>query len=300
MEKNAPPDIMIQPWEDLLEDERSEWLNLINGLNLPPLTSVGSTDSDDPAVFARQISSDPLLAGKVLAVANSAAMGRSREVQSLEQATVYMGTNLVQTIVVAYQLESMLHERKDYPRKFFTYIRDWAAASSCLGYNIAVNVMRRQASETGTAALLARLGALVLGTAQPRPDAQYPEMQNEAGRLKLETGTWGVTSPVLSGQLARAWGLPEQLCIMLERSWEPLFNEMPDSEESRRLTMVTAAVALGVSAVGNPRFDARTVLERANSEVLKANLRKLGLLDKVVAACASTRTQRDLTALQKA
>lgn len=292
--------ITIQSWDELPADEQSQWLEVMFHLNLPPLTDSSlatGSKPDDPVVISNRLSGDPLLAGKVLAVANSAAMGRTREVQSLEQAVVYLGSNLIEIIVAAYQLESMLHTWGDYPRGFFMYVRNWAAAASTLAYNITLNIKRPMASELGTAALLARLGALLFGAATPLPDSRYLEIANDAGRLKLETLTWGLTSPVLSGQLARGWGLPESLSVMLERSWEPLFHEMPDDEESCHLTIVASAVTLAVAVVGNQKFDARAVLDRANSATLKANLRTFGIMDKVISACGTTRMQRELTAL---
>jgi len=292
-------EMFVQPWDDLLADEHEYWLKLIRELNLPPLVT-GGTGGDgllDPEEITRQISGDPLLGAKVLAVANSAAMGRAKEVVSLEQAVVYMGGNLVQTIIAAYRMEALYSDAGDYPRDYFYLVQVHAALASVIAYNIAGAVLRPMAAEIGTAALLSRMGALLFGVLPNAPGPEYKRL-GEAERLKYETDTFGITGPVLSGQLTRHWGLPEELCALLEDAWRPTVEKLESGQPATARLIIGTANTLAGAAANSDYFDAKVILDRFSTEMLRQNLKDRGIFDKVVDICASTVVQRELKAVK--
>ena len=289
-------ELYVQPWEDLLADEHAFWNKLINDSNLPPLifSNADATGLPEPAELARLINADPLLAGRVLAVANSAAMGRAKEVSDLELAVVYLGANVVQTIVAAYRVEQVFQPGGVGDPDYLRFIQSWSAASAVIACNVTAAIDRRQAPEAGTAALLSRVGSLLFVYLDHPPGPDYLRIRNDANRLKLETAAWGITGPVLSGRLARRWGLPEGLCRLLETSWEPEVTELEPGNERQLQVVVATSVVLGSNAVMSERFDAGVVLDRNSTAVLRANLDRFKLRDRFVDICSSRTVQREL------
>jgi len=295
----APESIPVQHWSEIAESDRDFWEGLIAKLTLPPLMREGavlnlSSSDCEPAEVVERLRADPLVCAKILAVANSAAMGQARQVTSLERAIVLLGYNLVQAIVTIYYMEYTLHEWPGYSLAHFDYVRRWSAGASVLAHNCARAARLEDPGSISTATLLARLGSLLLGMSPKPPDSSYHEMPNEISRLRLEQATWAVTSPVLSGQLARLWGLADSTADLIERSWEPLFLELPANYDAKVVLIVGAAIVLAAGYLGGPRFDARVVIGRYNNERLKANLDRHDLTDQLVAVCANTRVLKEL------
>lgn len=295
----APEQLPVQSWSELPETDRDRWLGLIGKLILPPLMresdilNITSTDIE-PRDVVERLRVDALVCAKILAVANSAAMGQAHQVTSLERAVVLLGYNLVQAIVTIYYMEYNLREWPGYSRQHFEYVRCWSAGASVLAHNFARATRMEDPGAISTAALLARLGSLVLGlTAQP-PQPDYHSIPNEISRLRREQSAWGVTSPVLSGQLARLWGLAESTAELIERSWEPLFAEVPVEYAGRVELVLATAIVLAAGYVDNPKFDARVILQRYNNERLKANLDRHSLTEMLLAVCANPRVQKEL------
>ena len=298
----APSEYPVVPWEELPEEVRERWHGLITKISLPPLVfdagfSREEFDAMEPAELAAKVSTDPLLAGKVLAVANSAAMGLSTPITSLERAVVYLGFNLVQSIMVAYYLEHLFIKWPGFPRAHFDYVRRWSAASCVVAYNIGAGARLSDPATLGTATLLSRLGSLLLGMTRPLPGEEYRQAPNEVARLKLEAERWCVSSPVLSARLVKHWGLPEPLPTLLERSWEPFFMLTPEGQFERFLVVIATSltVASGYLTTGKP--DALTVLDRQCYRMLRENLEEQLLYEAAIGSCAGVRLLKELGGL---
>ena len=294
-----PP--LVLAWDDLPSGVRERWLEQVRDVAIPPI--LGPTnlsqllaENVDPRELTRRISRDPLLASRILAVANSAAMGLIKRVTSLERAVVHLGTNLVQTIVVCYQLEMILKQWPNYPREHFNYVRAWSAGAAVLAQHFGAAAKCSEPYVLSTAALLTRLGTLLLGIAQPPPGLEYRQQPNEIARLELEWRSWGVHSAALSAQLAQHWGLPEPLPTLLKRHVEPLCVESEQGATERDLLVVCVAVVMTASYLTSEKADPRFVLDRVAYETLKTNLRQLGLRDVVLSTWAVPRVQRELAA----
>jgi len=295
----APASIPVQHWHEIPASDRDFWEGLIGQLTLPPLMTEGevlnlSSSDCEPQEVVERLRADPLVCAKILAVANSAAMGQARQVTSLERAIVLLGYNLVQAIVTIYYMEYSLRQWPGYSLAHFDFVRRWSAGASVLAHNFARAARTEDPGAVSTATLLARLGSLLLGMSPKPPDSSYHVMPNEISRLRLEQATWNVTSPVLSGRLARLWGLADSTADLVERSWEPLFVELPVNYDARVVLLVGAALVLAAGYLSGPRFDARVVIGRYNNERLKANLDRHELTELLVAGCANPRVQKAL------
>lgn len=292
---------LVQPWQELPPELRERWRKTIAEVPIPPslmdqraLDQIGQMV--EPKELAVKLSRDPLLAGKLLAVANSAVMGLSNPVTSLERAIIHLGSNLVQSLVLAYQLELTLRRWPGYPREYLEYVRAWGAGAAVLAFHFASAARLPDPATVCTVALLARLGSMLLGMAQPKPGPAYRQAPSEEARLQLEQRTWGVTHPVLSEQLALHWGLPGSLAVQLARSCEPLYQECADLPAERSLCVIAAASALAAGFIAQRKLDPRAFLDRAPAAMLKQNLKQLKLHELCITTWDVPRVQRELAA----
>lgn len=298
----AQPPQLVVPWEQLPDDTRRRWLHGVTHIALPPLLlelhELGADpDEFNPDRVAALLARDPLLGGKLLAVANSAAMGQSQPVTTLDRAVITLGYNIVQAIIVAYGLEAILRKWPDYPQRHFQFVRRVSAAAALLAAEISTQGRLRSAKLLGTAALLSRLGALVIGLTQPAPELGYRQIPNEVLRVKYEQDLWGISTPVLSGQLIRHWGIPDPVPTLVERHCEPLFVELePGREQLSSLVLATATV-LAAPFVTAGQLEPFALLDRYAYEQLKHNLREHRLWDPVCALAGHKRLKRELTAV---
>ena len=68
------------------------------------LTEVLTKEAAGVAEVANVVGRDPAIAAKVLQLVNSAFLGLGREIESIEQATAYLGTNMLKNIVLTAQV----------------------------------------------------------------------------------------------------------------------------------------------------------------------------------------------------
>lgn len=290
------------PWDDLSEETRQRWRFQITKIALPPLISdtqaaLADMEEFDPRELAGFVSRDPLLGGKLLAVANSAAMGLYNPVTTFERAIVTLGYSVVQSIIVAYYLEATLKLWPEFPRAHFSFVRRISAGSTVLASRIATQARLRSANLLGTAALLARLGALVLGLVRPWPDHSYRQIPNEALRLKYEMEKWGISTPVLSGQLLKHWGIPQPLPLLVERQCEPLLAELEPGREDYSVLVLCASTAMATCYVHTGTFEPFTLFDRYAYDQLKHNLKQHKLWELVIDFGNDKRLQRELAAV---
>ena len=289
----------VVPWNELPEKVQQRWHFQVTKIALPPLISDAHTvfenaEEFDPRQLANYVSRDPLLGAKLLAVANSAAMGLSNPVTTFERAIVTLGYSVVQSIIVVYYLEATLKLWPAFPRAHFNYVRRISAASAVLASAIATGARLRSVKLLGTAALLARLGSLVLGLSRPWPDHGYRQVSNEVLRAKYEMDKWGISTPVLSAQLLTHWGIPQPLPQLLERHLEPLFLMLEPGAEDHSLLVLCAAVSIGTCFVHTGQFEPFTLFDRYAYDLLKQNLKQHKLWDAVVDLAGDKRLKREL------
>lgn len=162
----------------------------------------------DGSRIARMIEQDPGMAAELLHMANSAFLGRSRQIFRVEDAIVYLGYEAVRTLVLSCSLFRQFQgagndsgfEPEDLQRH------------SLLTAQIAMQLIpRKQRDMAFIAAILHDVGILLLADRLPR---EYERLQNLA-RLRevplhlVEQEEWGVTHAELGGYLLDLWGLPQ-------------------------------------------------------------------------------------------
>lgn len=291
-------------WEKMDPDHRASWETLLRGLTIPPLLAdplaLNLRDAEaDPRYLARCISSDPLLAAKILIVANIASAGSARSVTTLDRAGLQLGQATLQGMVLAYFCEDLQPESSPLMRIHLHEIRRTAALGGVLGGRIAQGAGLPDPALTGSAALLARLGMAVLAVADPDADKEYWQAKNEVARLQYEAQRWAVSSPALSGRLLAMWGLPAPLPALAAASLDALWwAALPGGPEARSQAAICAALALSAAHFQNPAARAADILERQVYLPFAGHLRRLGLWDSTLSAYLHAATQREMELLR--
>jgi HD-like signal output (HDOD) protein len=288
-------------WEQLPQYTRERWHKLAIELPIPP--DAGHSGSGrkrlyelGPDEWEARISRDPVLSGKVLAVANSAAMGQSRRITSVARAVVLLGQNILQAILYAYHLEGVIGRFPDYPRSLFDYIRRWCAASAACGLHLARAAGEEDPPLIGTAALLARLGSLVLGLNWPPPGPEYLDFRDELSRLRYELERFKVASCHLTHAVTSHWNLPDELVWLASGHSLAVAEELDSGASTRQAALTGLAVALGASVAGTSGLD-EALLARPEYSVLAGNVARLKLDHALTQAVHGEGLQRDLAAL---
>jgi HD-like signal output (HDOD) protein len=159
---------------------------------------------------ARQLNSDPALAGAVLRLVNSSHFGLAHKVGSIREALTFMGTRAIRLSLLSFGLTQQLAQGtpalvlEEFWRRSLTISA--AAKVLCL------DPRHFQADEAYAAGLLADLGMLTL--AQDQPDF-FITLVEDVGfgdaLLAAEQEVFGYDHQQLSGQLLSRWNLPTRI-----------------------------------------------------------------------------------------
>ncbi|WP_339083190.1 HDOD domain-containing protein [Pseudomonas sp. TMP9] len=157
---------------------------------------------------ARNISLDPVIAAKVLRLANSARFRGARECTSVEDAAMRLGFNTLRTLVLASAVTGAFHAPPGFDLKgFWIHSFQVASISRLLAKNRGVAV------ETAfTCGMMHNIGELLIQTGAPELADRLNQNGKDIGaaqRVALETLQLGFGFPEVGAELARRWQLPE-------------------------------------------------------------------------------------------
>ena len=179
------------------------------------------------------------------------------------------------------------------------FVRRWAACASVLAHQLAGAAGSDERETIATAALLARLGSLLLGLVWPAPTEEYADQPDEVTRLKYEIEKWEISSPALGSRLARHWGLPDPLPALIGQQVQPLLKEMPKEKASHAPTAIAASLVLGLGFLRKPEATVDEILAHVSYLKLKANMLSLKLMAPCMAAWSHPRTQKELAVISE-
>ncbi|MCB1187758.1 HDOD domain-containing protein [bacterium] len=290
----------MQDWDVLDDGTRTQWESLVTRINLPPMYkhAAGSTvDNFRPKEMAADIEADPVISGTIIAVANSAKIGLSSPIMTVDRAIVHLGFNLIVSIISSYQLQQALGSNSRVSREFLDLIRRWSATARTTALHFFKRASMHDANEDApTVALLARLGTVILAMSEHPPHSNYITIPDEPGRLTHELKEYGITSPQLSGRLVRHWGLPDPIPQHVDNLWRPVLSELDDTPDNRCLTLLALSVNLADTYMNYSMVTPEEFLGRGAYAQLAANLEKMGLLGIINEAWESKLMQRELEA----
>lgn len=157
---------------------------------------------------ARNIALDPVIAAKVLRLANSARFRGARESASVEDAAMRLGFNTLRTLVLASAVTGAFQAPPGFDLKGF-----WAHSFQVASISRLLAKNRGVAVETAfTCGMMHNIGELLIQTGVPELAARLNQNGKDIGaaqRVALETLQLGFGFPEVGAELARRWQLPE-------------------------------------------------------------------------------------------
>jgi HD-like signal output (HDOD) protein len=165
------------------------------------------------------IAKDPSLTARLLRLANSASIGLSRTVGSLDEAVAMVGMSQVRAMALSTGLNAAFPVVAGLDHKAF-----WKNCMACAGYSQwlagSLGMDRQQAWLSG---LMLRLGELLIGQLNPDRLAQIEMLPcAPGGRWERELQLLGFTECEMTAQLARHWSFPDEIVYGLETSANPM------------------------------------------------------------------------------
>jgi len=165
--------------------------------------------------LARAVGADPVLAARVLRVANSSYYGLSGRVSTLPFAVSVVGFQAVRSLAVV--AAAGLDDPRGAPPGF------WRAAS--LAATAAEALAPLTAADTGDAfcvGLLHGIGAALLHQHQALDRICLPEVDDVHELLRGEQDRYGISHDQIGGRALAAWHLPQRLCDLIATHHEPI------------------------------------------------------------------------------
>jgi len=206
----------------------------------------------DLSALAERLSVDPVLAGRVLRMANSAAYNRGTEVTSLNRAAVMLGLRTLKVLALGFTLANELpHEGKDGGFDLQVY---WhrSLVNAVAARAIAGAVTSRQREEAFIGGLLSGVGKLAMARVDPEMYSAPVERSGGWPTDALEREMLGFSSGEVCGALLKAWGLPETIAVAASHAERPDALPADAPPETRELTNL---ISVGTLA-GDVSFDA--------------------------------------------
>lgn len=217
-----------------MEQLYREILGKIN--TLPPLSVVVQRLSallrqpDIPiAEIVATLQSDPVLAARVLRLANSAYIGLPRTVSSLQNAVVLLGLQRIHSLVLISSVITLGKKQRN--ERSFDVRRFWShsIAAAVTAESIVLRSQRYDLLDAGdlfSAALLHDIGKLILALfASDHLDAAYREAI-DAGEPVYRHEHGMIAHTKIGFDVARMWNFPDCLCQSI------LFHHDPASSQN--------------------------------------------------------------------
>jgi HD-like signal output (HDOD) protein len=211
----------------------SDISDLFKSVVLPVMPEVGVAlinTLDQPGTSMDKIRSlisrDPTLSAKLLALANSAAFGLPRRVDSLEHAIKLVGLSRIRTLA----LSACLHNAFSMPEGIDS-TDFWRYSTDCAGYAqwLATGLDDRLDIDSHGAwliGLMLRLGELIIGHSQPDMVESIEQQPCAPGeRWRREHATVGFDEGEVTAELARRWNFPSEFVHALAFASSPMVDK---------------------------------------------------------------------------
>jgi len=182
-----------------------------------------SSNTADAAAISRNIHADPVIAAKVLRLANSARYGAGRKIASLDTAVVVLGFDTLKTLVVASGVTSVMAKIPGLDMKRF-WRRSFMVANLC---KVIAKTSREIDAEIAfTCGMLHHIGLalMYLGHTDTMKSMEQSLGENES-RTEREQALFGYTDIEVSSNLARLWHFPPLIQDALLHQENPLAED---------------------------------------------------------------------------
>lgn len=231
------------------------------------------------------IKRDPVFTLKMLRLVNSPFFGLSREITSINHASVYLGLNTIKNIAVCLAaVGTVPHYNPGGLEMGAFWLHSLAVASSTHMLGAMLGVSRDEAADYFAAGLLHDIGKVVMALHAPEPFTRVREIAIETDGVltQMELEHLGMTHSHLGGLLAKKWNLPKGLQDVIRLHHSPL-----EGERSQLIDCVFVAdqiakkLAFG-SAGDYTVCELPKQIEQRFSLDLKGLIKEMGSLDEEV------------------
>lgn len=179
----------------------------------------------DAASISRNIHTDPVIAAKVLRLANSARYGAGGNIASLDTAVVMLGFDTLKTLVVASGVTSVMAKIPGLDMKAF-WRQSFMVAN--LSKMVAKSTKELDPEIAFTCGMLHNIGiALMYLGHTDEMKAFEQSLQPGDNRTELEHRRFGYTNTEVSSNLARIWRFPPIIQDALLNQLSPLAVDPP-------------------------------------------------------------------------
>lgn len=195
------------------------------------MSALVENDKTSIQEIARLVSSDQILAAKVLKLVNSPFYGFPGRVSTVSNALILLGVNVVKGLALSASIFEMME-------KNVVGLWEHSLGSAVAATVIAKKVGAPEGEEIATAALLHDIGKVILKIKFEEEFKQFESLirEREISMFEAERKLLGTDHAEIGGWLAKGWYLPEKLI-------EPIACHH-DVEKSKVHQMKTAIVHL--------------------------------------------------------
>ncbi|MEZ4265607.1 MAG: diguanylate cyclase [Myxococcota bacterium] len=201
----------------------------------------GETSS---AELAGLIGREPSMTTVLLRLANSAAYGVGREVRTVQQATVVLGTRSIRNIAVSHAVQASMAGIDLGEFDAMNFWEDSLRRASAALF-LAREAGYEDPSEAFTVALVQDLGSVIFALRYPEQRAALQAMRGRLGSARVleERAIAGASHPEVFAETASAWGLPSDMIQVVAHHHDPR-AELNDRRTNRLLDICRAADVL--------------------------------------------------------
>ncbi|MFK3775282.1 HDOD domain-containing protein [Pseudomonas sp. NPDC089406] len=203
---------------------------------------------------ARNIERDPVIAAKVLRLANSARFKGARESASIEDAAMRLGINVLRTLVLASAVTGAFKSAPGFNLKVF-WGRSFQVASIS-------RLLARQAGLDAevafTCGVMHDIGELLIQTGAPEYAARIKGASGTTSRAASETQQLGFGYPEVGAELAKRWNLPKTILSAIRYQAQP--HQAPGDQPYARVVAQAMEVLDALEQHGGPTLEARDSL----------------------------------------
>ncbi|WP_423170676.1 HDOD domain-containing protein, partial [Vibrio diabolicus] len=159
--------------------------------------------------ISKQIAKDPVISAKLLRLANSAKFGGSRQVATVNEATVRLGLAMVRNMVLACGLTESV---KAVPGLDLRHFSPPPPPPPPPARRLAVR-KGMKGEEVFTCALLHDLGRLIMHVGLPENTVLHiKDLELHKGRAKAEELVVGFNYAQVGAAMAKLWKFPDTIC----------------------------------------------------------------------------------------
>ena len=232
------------------------------------------TDGDDCdfAAVSNEIQKDQVISARTLQLCNSAMFSRSKKIDSLDHALVFLGKDLLLKLIVLAAVKKFFNQC-DQGNMGYSLCKGGifhhAVGTAIIAEKLASFTGKAPASLAYTAGLLHDIGKVVLdqyiASAYP---LFYRGIQEEGkNMLEIETKNFGIDHTEVGKKLADKWLFPEVLADTIKHHHDPE-NAVYDIELAHIIHLADLLMSL---------FHPGLEMERISTDALSARLKKIDL-----------------------